>query len=121
MGPHRYFVQVVEKNKQATYVQEIEPKVFSWLQQLPIMDTTINEPNLLKLERYADMGLFQPTGDIQTFYAGVAKMSDGSLLMQYHYFLGVRPVKLRGTKKKPFLIKDLAEIQAQKARNGDRR
>lgn len=121
MGPHRYFVQIADKQSSVSNVQEIEPKVFSWIQQLPLMDTSINEPNLMKLERYSKGDLFQPTGNIQSFYAGVAKMSDNSLVLQYHYFLEVRPVKLRGMKRKPFLIKDYAEIKAQKTGNGDGR
>lgn len=119
-APHRFFVRVADKEER-NYVQEIDPKMFSWLQQLPTMDTSINEPNLLKLERYAEDGLYQPTGQVEAFYAGVVRLSNNALVIQYHYFLNVRPTKLKNYKKKPFLISDYNEIQAQKTRNGDSR
>lgn len=120
MGPHKYFVQLTGYDKNKVIVQEVDPKVFAWLQQLPVMNTLINEPNLLKIERYEKLGLFQPTGEIQAFYAGVARMSDNTLIQQYHYFLGVKFTRLQGRKQKPFLIKDYSEILNQKTQNGDR-
>lgn len=113
MGPHRYFVRIADKEG-SSRVQEIEPKMFTWLQQLPIMDTTVNEPNLLQLQRYQDLGLFQPTEQVEAFYAGVAKMSNNVLILQYHYFVLVRPTKLINHKKKPFLIADYEAILSQK-------
>lgn len=120
MGPHKFFVRILDK-EQRNFVQEVDPKMFTWLQQLRTMDATINEPNLLKLERYPDSGLYQPTGQIEAFYAGVARMSDDSLVIQYHYYVNVRPTKLRGHKKKPFLISDYGRILTQKTQNGDSR
>jgi hypothetical protein len=118
MGPHRYFVQISDKTA-GVYVQEVEPKLFGWIQKLPPMDTAVNEPNLLQLERYPALGLVQATQEVQTFYAGVGKMSDNSMIMQFHYFLVLKQTKLRNSKKKPYLIKDYAEILNQKALNGD--
>lgn len=119
-GPHKYFVRIANK-EQTNRVQEIDPKMFVWLQQLPLMDASINEPNLLQLQRYRDEGLYQPTGEIEAFYAGIAMMSDNSLVMQYHYFVNVRPTKLKAHKKSPFLISDYGASPPQKTSNGDRR
>lgn len=119
MGQHRYFVQVQEKNNRLSVVQEVDPKLFAWLQQLTPMDATLNEPNLLQLERYKHLGLFQIVGETQGFYAGIGKMSDGSLLPIYHYFLFVRSTKLISKKKKPYFIADLEAINRQKTLKGD--
>lgn len=120
MSPHKYFVQVADKNSQVL-IQEIEPKLFSFLQLLPSMDVALNEPNLLKLERYPSLGLVQTTSEIQTFYGGVARMSDNSLIMMFHYFLVLRPTKLQNHKKKPYFLSDYEAILNSKASNGDSR
>lgn len=123
MGPHKFFVQATDKKTKQTFVQEIEPKLFSWLQELPAMDAVLNAPNLLRLERYEEQGLFQPTGETQAFYAGVAIVNDSNRTMvpQYHYFYLLRPVLFKPQKKQPYLLKDYARILNQKTKEDDSR
>jgi hypothetical protein len=120
MSPHKYFVQVTDKSSQVL-VQEIEPKLFSFLKLLPPMDVALNEPNLLKLERYPSLGLVQTTSEIESFYSGVARMSDNSLVKMVHYFLVLRLTKLQNHKKKPYFISDYEAVLTSKASNDDSR
>ena len=108
--PHRYFIRILDKENK-NYVQEVDPRLFSWLQQLPVMDTTVNEPNLLKIERYSEQGLYQSTGQIEAFYAGVVRLPNDALIIQYHYFLNIKSTKLKNYKKQPFIISDFSVTQ----------
>lgn len=98
-----YFIQIVSKQKK-TWVQQVDKTVFHWIANLPVMDNSVNEPNLLLLDQYPDEGLMQPSNEINAFYAGVVKLPDGKLTVQYHYFVSVRKTALQGLKKKPYRV-----------------
>ena len=114
MNPHKYFAQVVEKGKRGV-VQEIDPRMFNYILKLPKIDAAVNEPNLLSLERYPDYGLFHPTDEIITFYAGVSKVDQHDLIVSYHYFIAVIPTKLKPNKKKAILVADYAVTVAKQS------
>lgn len=107
MSPHKYFAQIVDKGKRGV-VQEVDPRMFTFITKLPKIDAAVNEPNLLQFERYPDLGLFHPTNEITTYYAGVNKVDKHDLVVTYHYFVALMPTKLKPNKKKAVLVTDYA-------------
>lgn len=117
-GVHLYFVQAVVARRDL-YVQEVPAQLFEWIRRLPTIDNAINEPNLLQLERYPDLGLFQPTNELVAYYGGVVKLPDNKLVPQFHYFLKVKHTKLQPSKKKPYVIADFDQLKKEKNASGD--
>lgn len=108
---NKYFV-LVPRRDAPPLVQEVEAKIFAWLQQAPRIDPTSNEINLITLERYPKLGNFEITEEIAGHYAGVGKVGT-DLMPIYHYFLSLRMTNLKMFKRKPFFIQDNAVLQQQ--------
>lgn len=117
MSADKFFVQIVIKGKRER-VQEVEPRMFQFIRTLPEMDSATREPNLLELERYPDAGLFKPTDEIVSFYAGVVKLGKHDLLQSFHYFVSVTPTKLKPRNQKAWRITDFAISQQVRAQGG---